>query len=239
MELQHDALEYSIARAINDRRQRAVDGKNPPFLFDVVLRMARRLPVMFPYEVLCCSRLQVSDNLYARSVSLDAVFLLQRGWSLPMSLMLWRNFRAAYPLLRFQPEAHQVLTRQQLQEEYGPFGDVIADVCVDPDKQPVIAALLYNRFEEGIERPCTLAVASLEVTAELGQDWSKILDAADLPVTLKFMSSFGEVVDEPTTLSETSAQNIFKAATGGGTLQTRFSLHPLDIDYGNPEKALR
>lgn len=237
---ERDLCELSIARAINARRAGVTEPRTPPWLFEMVMRLPGNIPARYPYEALCLAGLRVQDDqLYNGFLVMETQWLLQRGWNVDMSLMLWRNFRTAFPQLRFEPEAYRAMPRSELVKEYGEtFGNVIADVCVDPDSQPVINALLFRRFNSDIDRACALAVVTTRISpdAVVSADLSRV----DLIHSMTFWDPvMFNPSDKPVTLETAKAAAIFYKNTDGGTLRTTFTLHPCEIDYAHPEEALR
>lgn len=238
-----ELCELSIAQMVNQRRASGAEPKTPGWVYDLLRRLARQIPARYPYEVMCLDRFRISDALfrsdYRNALVIDAVWLLQRGWSVEMSLQAWRNFRTAFPVLKFDPIAFKVMHRDDLIEEYGPtFGNIFADLCIDPDSQPVIGALLANCFEQNIQRAYTLAVTSTEVSMEVMENGLDINEVA-LQIDLKYhdFNGFG-LVDAPASVDPLYARRAYNKCTGG-TLPDTFSLHPRDIDYAHPEKAPR
>lgn len=230
--------DLSIAKAVNARRAGVTEPATPPWVFKLLLRLPGQISARYPYEALCMTGLRIVDDLmYTGDVSIETQWLLQRGWNVDMSIMLWRNFRVAFPQMRFEPETHRALPRTELVKEYGEtFGNVIADVCVDPDSQPAINALLFNRFDRRIDRACTMGVVTTRVSQRHVRDE---LEHADLVNGLAFWdSTLFHVTDKPVTLAAADAARVYSEYTGG-VLRTTFTLHPCEIDYAHPEEALR
>ena len=238
-----ELCELSIAMVVNRRRQSAAEPKTPSWMHEFLCRIARQIPTRYPYEVLCLDRMRVADAAfrsdYRNVITIECVWMLQRGWDVGMSLQVWRNFRFAFPQLKFDPIAFKVMHRKDLVEEYGEtFGNIFADLCIDPDSQPVIGALLYNQFNQNIPRPCTMAVTSCEIAEELIEDFLRVSNMT-VDINLQFVdfAGFG-VTDSATTMPTQNARGVYNKCTGGN-LRDTFTLHPRDLDYGNPEKAPR
>lgn len=242
---ERDLCELSIANAISARKKFSSDPQTPPWLYKLLLRIRDQIPARYPYEVLCLAGVRVSDTFYARSAEVQARWLLQRGWSVDMSLQVWKNFRLMFPTPRFEPETLRILPREGLVAEYGKtFGDLIADVCVDPDNQPVIAALLFNKFDSYIERPMTLAGTAITIDEnqlfDRDPNWvcNSQINFDFQMIEVGTFEDMQTVVDKPVTLTADVARRIYARATGAEPRRT-FTLNPLEISYEHPEKALR
>lgn len=121
----------------------------------------------------CVARIPV-EPLVVTDVALSAAtalrvranFLLYCGWGPTMALQMFRYMMDAYPDLRgYTFDTLALLTREQLIEEFGVFGDVIASALVDPVRNPVFAALIRGQYGEV---SLTFVRSSVELVIPLG-----------------------------------------------------------------------
>lgn len=111
---------------------------------EVMQRVATRLPLQVPMEPLVLINLSAAYLQQDRTMRLQCVALVFRGFDKETSLVFHRNFKEAYPHPRYSPDAHLVMTRAAMVEEYGIFGETLAD-AVSPHKQPYLHVLLHGK----------------------------------------------------------------------------------------------
>lgn len=220
------AWDYSIAKCLGKRERMFSTNREavPRWLINVVLRLEEALPAYHPVEPLCVTSVDVDyEHMYDRH-HIRCGVLAQRGWGLNMSLMLFKNFRFMYPTLKYDPQMHAVMSRQQLVDEYGDtFGNVFADLCRDPASQPILWHLLNNKLESQLHRPCIHAWTTFTVDQQNGKG-----QFARLP-----LYAYGAAADENTPISSmliADAEARYRHATG---LEPDFtySLDPREVDY--------
>ncbi len=168
-----------------------------------------------------------SENLSVPSIA-------QRGWDRETSVLMFKNFRLAYPQMRFDPELHRVMSRQQLIDEYGLFGDVMDDIARRPGSQVYFERLLSGNVDLAVSRPV------IAVNVLVGGEFASHL--ADAVVTVQMHGEdskrFGQYlpVSQGEVLSYATASTIYKKATGL-EFEATGDLHPLWNDYDELAKA--
>lgn len=94
---------------------------------------------------------------------IKADVLLQCGWGPVMAMQMFRCLMDAYPDMRgYTFDTLALLTREQLVEDFGVFGEAMASALVDPARNPVFAALIRGQYGE-----CSLSFVRVPVTLDL------------------------------------------------------------------------
>lgn len=201
----------------------------PAWLPTLLDRLPTAVPAQHPFEVLCVTGLMCQQTSYDYHRKVGVRLLLQRGWSVEMSMQMFKNFRWSHPSDVIAPDMLRLLSRKQLTDTYGmTFGTVIADVCMDPDTQPVFAALLSGDLDRLVARPASHAVFQVLVDSDLLPD-----DNSSLPQN--FFQS-GELHDAgvptaaPATIPMAEAARLYKDATGCDP-EFVFNINPRELDY--------
>jgi hypothetical protein len=114
-------------------------------------RMQTMVPALLPCEVMAMLGLVLEKDEAAQAYSMIARLLLSAGWPVAQNVQFYQSFRKANPEL-WDLQLARLLARGQLQKTYGlGFGDVIADLLVEPRKHPLLYAMLYGNITEPIE----------------------------------------------------------------------------------------
>lgn len=202
----------------------------PPWLHQLLMRLPNAVPSREAVEVLAVTGLMVTQADLDWNLELTVRLLLQRGWSVEMSMMMFKNFRLAHPLPQFKPEMYALMSRKQLQDSFGvAFGNVIADVCVDPDSQPVFAALLFGNLDDAITRPCMHAALKMRIDRDLANDGR--LPGARLEFSLEGVTRLGVAPGGPMkSIPYAEAVTLYQEATGC-TPEFLVSINPREVDY--------
>lgn len=222
----------SIERVLKARRESGAEPATPPWLLSALCRLVGRVPVTVEYEPMCLDGVRLYDDVAQwGSQTLSTRWLMQRGWDLNTSLLAWRNFRTAYPQLRYDPVAMQVMSRDQLIDEFGTtFGNLLANLCIDPDSQPIFHALLHKRFEQNVRRP----MAYVELSVRYMMAHAERMEHELPNFMLRYFKGQGDQPQEkPVTIDDDTARNVYHRCTGHD-LQTEISLHPIELDYEDP-----
>lgn len=150
----------SVLRALDstDLRWRNRYLTAPVLLFGFEQACAARIPV----EPLAVVHAQPSVP-YPGGLELEADVLLQCGWGPAMAVQMFRCMMDAYPDLRgYTFDTLALLTREQLVEDFGVFGEAMASALVNPARNPVFAALIRGQYGE-----CSLSFVRAPVTFDL------------------------------------------------------------------------
>lgn len=125
-----------------------------PAIITLLERLPAALAAREPLEAVCVTGLQSYADLASARIRVGARMLVQSGWDMQLSMLMYRNFMFLQPKPRYPVETLRLMTRTQLHEEYGPtYGEVIADVCTNPSLQPIFAALFFGDLDREVVRP--------------------------------------------------------------------------------------
>lgn len=207
----------------------------PSWVVEVLSRLKSAVPAQHPVEVLAVTGVVVENDFAIGHYKIEVSMLVQRGWSVDVSLLAFRNFRFAFPNEQFKPEMYSLLSRKQLCDTYGSsFGNLIADICVDPDCQPVFARLLRGQLD-GVEvvRPTMHVMMTVHLDERMLLETNGRLPRGFNLTTA--LTDFGSPVRSPggppCTLPYTEAARLYHQATGGCEADFTFSLSPTEVDY--------
>jgi len=208
----------------------------PQWVRPLLLRLKNAVPAQHPVEVLAITGMYIAQKDVDWTMQVVVRMLVQRGWSVEMSLLMYRNFRLAYPMLRYKPEMYALLSRKQLREEFGStYGDVIADICVDPDSQPVFSRMLSGNLDDLVLRPAMHVMVAFDIDQLLFHD-----SASTLPVSAKLSIELSNVQSgqlmgnggPPQSLTMSVASSLYREATGSEP-EFMVPINPREIDYEN------
>lgn len=225
--------EASVVRALRDVARSSRD-RIPLWMPGLLNRIPARVSSILPLEVVCVLRVGMTHDMMRYEKKLNVQVLAQRGWSKELSFAAYKNFRFVHPALRFPVEAFRVMPRASLVDEYGhTFGNLLADVCVDPDSQPYFHALLTGDLTTQRWRPMLDALLQYDMTM-LDQI---VTPNGSLPSgfveTVMYRNGPADLYDAgttPRTLGHAEATEMFYDATGF-TPDFTFDISPQEMDY--------
>lgn len=211
-----------------------------------LVSLEKKMPTAHPLELLALTGLRWEQDDMQYTMRLDLRMLVQMGYGPAASVAMYSAFRAIHPTLPVPAETFPVLTRNQLCEMFGPgFGNMIADICVDPARQPCFAKLLLGG---DVFQPVEMHAALSCVTATFNQmmlndhkDSDEPPSGMQIPLELFSLVSGSSPQKGPLVpLPPHEAQQLYRDATGQ-EYPRFYSLHPLDVDYGShhPEEEVR
>lgn len=194
-------------------------------------RLYALVPQIVPYEPVCMIGMDWSDEVFANGHTVRVGLLLEKGWSVETSILTYRNFRLSHPTFRFDPVVFRTFSRRQLQEELGvTYGNIVADLCVDPDAQPVFGALLFGDLIQPTQR----AYVAKEMAFSVSQQVAKELTASGRMASTVFLDLKGcsvkEVVDDGRPYSLDTAAQVYAKRTGF-TLDPSINIDPRSFDH--------
>lgn len=200
-------------------------------------RVQARAAAMAPIDLLCAYAMKVDPDVARHDGALFVAMgcLAARGWCRDMSLMVYRNFRLCYPQLRFDPEAHRVMSRAQLIEEYGTYGNVIADVAHDPTSQPYFDQLLHGRPNE--IRARELRRVGVRVALDADRDNYMIREVQLCGLKEGEIIDMLRPVEQGDLYGYAEATKLYRDATGQEPCFTTENLDPLTDDYEEIARA--
>lgn len=189
---------------------------------ELMQRLHDRLSLQVPMEPLVLMNLSVAHPQHDRTTLLQCVALVFRGYDKETSLQLYRNFKMVNPSPRFSPDAHLVMTRAAMVEEYGIFGETLAD-AVSPHKQPYLHLLLHGKSID----TCTMR-EPYRIGFDVNVDDGQI-------AALRLFGTVQGSMEQPEVftgggLPYAEAKQIYHAAVGGD-LDFIADINPLRNDY--------
>ena len=205
-----------------------------------IITLLERLPAALaarePLEAVCVTGLKSYADLASLRVRIGVRLLVQSGWDMELSMLMYRNFMFLQPKPRYPVETLRLMTRTQLIEEYGPtYGDVIADVCTNPSLQPIFAALFFGDLDREVVRPMRHIVVHFLVDEKallyMDSRWAQKAEIAFDAIEECGGPSAGAVAGAPPRIVPYSeAAELYKENTGEEPRFT-FSINPREIDY--------
>lgn len=231
-------FERSVQRQLDRFKQTEawhIGGNSPKWVADLLTRLRNVVPSQHPVEVLAVTGVSIQADLAWSRYRVSVAMLVQRGWSVEMSLLTFKNFRFAFPMEQLKPEMYALLSRKQLCDSYGDtFGNLIADICIDPDCQPVFARLLRGQMDNTeIVRPTMHVAVAVDIDECVLQ-----LNGGSFPRGFNLSTLLADIGSParmaggpPCTLPYTEAARLYHEATGGCEADFTFSLNPQEVDY--------
>ena len=136
-----EAYNQSVKNAIYSERR---VGRHIPAAVGVFVgRMRAVVMNRLPVTPMCVTHICHEFSLEDLRHKVVTRMVVQLGYDMETSMLLWRNFRLNFPGDPFAYGAKQLLSRQQLVEQYGKtYGEMLAQVITEPDSQPILGALL-------------------------------------------------------------------------------------------------
>lgn len=98
---------------------------------------------MLACDVVALTGARVEHGVMQNSAMVFATTMALQGYNSDMALHICNTLYNTTP--GFSPNSCMLMSKQQLIEEFGlPVGQVLADALADPDRQPVLHAMLFR-----------------------------------------------------------------------------------------------
>lgn len=233
--MSRESWEKSTHKALIQLAQTSRAGRDSVHCLGEVASKSYNVALANSAELLACTSIHVVDDNYTSAgIGLRLRAIAHVGLDRESSLMMFKNFRLAFPQLRFDPNMHKLMSRKQLVEEYGMFGELLADVAHDPASQPYFSQLIMGNMHLTYGRQVHAAGVSVDIAYKLNNGFETSVKVFGLRE--------GEVittetpVSQGTVLSYARAAQAFRDAVGH---EPEFStdIHPLWNDYEELAKA--
>jgi len=199
-------------------------------------RMPLAIPTMEPCEVRAVLGFQLDFEAPSAKYTMATRLLLSNGWSVQQTAQFYDNFRTANPEL-FDVRLARLFTREQLRTTYGNlYGDVLADLLVEPRRNPLLYALFYGNILEPVPMVFRTVIVPVEFYYELPSKPPSIEKFHTVPIP-----ALGVQDMQGHYLGYLTAQRLYKDVTGGSlasSLTLSANDHGLD-DTPQTKKALR
>lgn len=195
--------------------------------------VASKVEVLAPIEPL--AYIEVEEQRYINPMWIKAKLLCQRGYNVADSLRIYHNMNEYSPSVMSVPfDAYRLMTREQLKQDHGAFfGNLIADLCIEPHSQPILYALLTRDIDRLVYRPCVLVGMRTPVTALHHINHDQMPVTLHDPDTWKLLPM--DKLLQMKSVPHEQANMMYHAATGDESVEFLVSIHPLDIDYATGE----
>ena len=208
--------ERSIIRTLRGSGDRCVT--HTEGLIILAQRLPRAVPVIRPLDVLAMLTAETFHNVYSNKYNTAFELLASRGWNITQTTHMHAKILEGLQRANTTADVARLMTRQQLCGAMGlTYGDMLADVIVDPGSAPVLHAMLYGN----ITQPVDLTFAQIRVdvsydeeTLRHGKEAFRYVPIPD-PITSKPFIAMN--------LNTETAQRLYYDATGG-SLPTRVQL---------------
>ena len=208
--------ERSIIRTLRGSGDRTIT--HTEGLIVLARRLPRAVPVVRPLDVLAMLTAESFHNVYSNKFNTAFELLASRGWNITQTTHMHAKIIEKLRCLHTPADMARLMTRQQLCEAMGlTYGDMLADVIVDPGSAPVLYAMLYGNIMEPVDLTFSqirVDVSYDEETLRQGPEAFKYVPIPD-PLTSKPFLAIN--------LNTETAQRLYYDATGG-SLPTRVQL---------------
>lgn len=223
----------SVTKVIKDhvRTLPFMHRRTPDWLVVLLHRLPAAVSAKHPVEVHALCGLNIQEEPFTRRLHVFVRLLVQRGWSVAMSLQMYRNFKLAFPSMEgYEPEGLSLMTQKQLKGLFGEtFGHVLGELFADPEAQPVFSALLRKQHVLHY-RPCYMAGLKLEID-EVYLEGAEQLRRCPLEFEFGWVEhGMTGLHSLPRALNPTEAAEIYRDVTGSEP-ELSFNLSPYEIDY--------
>ena len=235
-----DAYTQSVKNAIYSERR---VGRHIPAAVGVFVgRMRAVVMNRLPVTPMCVTHIQHELDLTALQHKIVTRMVVQLGYDMETSMLLWRNFRLNFPGDPFAYGAKQLLSRQQLVEQYGKtYGEMLAQVITEPDSQPILGALLRGETagtEHSLTYSALLACGTPHVKEADIKDAKALAECAITDVETRWCGRFDSAAtptdsSPPVIMDWLMADSIYQGAVRpiSATLPHGFSIDPKFVDY--------
>lgn len=202
----------------------------PLWLSAVLNRLHSHIPNVVPYDALALTGIGWQRDVQVTNVhNLTAGLLLEKGWSVDQSVLVYKNFRLCHPQLRFDPQMLRTFSRKQLREELGfTYGDIVADVCSDPQAQPVFNALLFGTLDTPVPRAFLSHRVHIKVDGDTASNMGSVWDSTCHLHVDGLQAADIQRFAQPWTPQE--AAQVYKQATGLKLVPGN-DINPRSFDY--------
>lgn len=195
-----------------------------------------------PVTPMCVTHIQHEFDLTALQHKVVTRMVVQLGYDMETSMMLWRNFRLNFPGDPFAYGAKQLLSKEQLVDQYGKtYGDMLAQVIIDPDSQPILGALLRGETagtEHSLAYSTLLACCVPNIKEDDIKDAKALAECAITDVETLWCGRLGAAStptdsSSPAIMDWLMADSIYQGAVRpiSATLPHGFSIDPKFVDY--------
>jgi hypothetical protein len=236
----HAAYIQSVKNAVYSERR---VGRHIPAAVGVFVgRMRSVVMNRLPVTPMCVTHIQHEFDLTALQHKIVTRMVVQLGYDMETSMLLWRNFRLNFPGDPFAYGAKQLLSRQQLVEQYGKtYGEMLAQVITEPDSQPILGALLRGETAgtmHSLTYSTLLACGTPNVKEADIKDAKALAECAITDVETLWYGRFGSAAtptdsSPPVIMDWSTASSIYEDAIRplDGSLPHGFSIDPKFVDY--------
>ena len=235
--MSRDSWEKSTHKALIRLAQTSRAGRDSVHCLGEVASKSYNVALANSAELLACTGIHVVDDNYTSAgIGLRLRAIAHVGLDRESSLMMFKNFRLAFPQLRFDPNMHKLMSRKQLVEEYGMFGELLADVAHDPASQPYFSQLIMGNMHLTYGRQVHAAGVAVDIAHNSSLDRGYQTSVQVFGLREGDVATTGTPVSQGTVLSYANAAQAFRDATGH---EPEFStdIHPLWNDYEELAKA--
>lgn len=202
----------------------------PHWMHAVLSKLYHAVPARAPYSVLALWGLAWERVPMMDIERLQMAIILQKGWDLETSALLYKNFRFLHPVMEYNPHVLLTFNREQLKDQFGAtYGDVIADLCSDPGSQPFFSAMLFGRLDVPVTPAFCLAQMAVFINTKLITSTSFETGWPSHIQPVIEGCSRNEIASGALTLDYHEVAYRYEKATGAPFCLP--DLHPRELDY--------
>ncbi len=229
--------EKSANRGLIRLAQTSRAGRDSARWFGEVASKSYNVALANNAELLACTYAHAeNDNYSTPGIALRLRGIAHVGLDRESSLLMFKNFRLAFPQLRFDPAMHKLMSRKQLIEEYGMFGGLLSEVAHDPESQPYFSQLVMGSMHVTYVRRVHAVGVAVDISYDPRGGGGHETSARVFGLRGGHVASVDTPVSQGDVLSYANAAQAFRDATGQD-LDCGTDIHPLWNDYEELAKA--
>ena len=224
------AYVVSVVRALRESMKGGFE-RTPLWIRECLEALYTRVPATVPFDLLALRGVGITADYANDRFVVSVGAMLERGWGLDQSVMVYKNLRLAHPRLRYAPAVYRTFSRAQLRDEFGTtYGNIIADCCSQAFAQPVFSALLFGELDLPVPRAFVSTGFNFDVDGKL----AKLLDETGAFPSGMYMQfdglSTAEIEKNGHAHTPFEAETLYNRLTGA-TLSSSDNINPRSFDY--------
>lgn len=221
------AYVVSVVRALRESMKGGFE-RTPLWIRECLEALYTRVPATVPFDLLALRGVGITADYTNNRFVVSVGAMLERGWGLEQSVMIYKNFRLVHPHLRFNPSVYRTFSRAQLRDEFGTtYGNIIADCCSQAFAQPVFSALLFGELDLPVPRAFVSTGFRFEVAHKLLDQNGRLPLGMNLTLLDLSMSS---IEKDSHAHAPFEAETLYNRLTGA-TLSSSDNINPRSFDY--------